>query len=118
MNGRQIPSDPYTPQFEQQPPLIAREYAAIFMNTGAYRTDRGNCITLRAFQDGSTVFPFDLSPDLCNRFHLHESKTGDITVELAWETPLTHPITVIAHTSYDEVYVHKKEENEFRIETI
>lgn len=118
VNGRQVPSDPLTPNFRTDPPLVAREYTHMFMNTGLYRTDKGNCVTLRAFQNGITLFPFDLNPDMCNGHHLHESDIGDISVEISWSRALVAPITILVHCSYDEIYVHKRGSPEFNIEVI
>lgn len=118
VNGRQVPSDILTPNFETDPPLVAREYTHMFMNTGTYRTDKGNCVTLMAFHNGMTLFPFDLNPDMCNGYHLHESKYGDIVVEISWNHALVDPITILAHCAYDEVYVHKRDTQEFNIEVI
>lgn len=118
VNGRRVPSDSLTPNFDNTPPLVNREYTHMFMNTGTYRTDRGNCITLPAFQDGMSVFPFDLTPDMCNSLHVHSSKMGLVGLELEWAVPLADPITILVHCSYDAVATRKQNEIEFRQEII
>lgn len=118
VNGRTIPPDALRPDFTAPSPLVAREYTEVFKNTGTFRTNRGNCITLQHFRDGCTVFPFDLTPDMCNGAHLHVAKSGDIGVEIGWKTALPNPITILVHLSYDEVYIHKKGENNYEVETL
>ena len=118
INGRQVPSEPLKPDFAAATPLVAREYNHIFMNTGKYRVNRSNVVTEDQFCGGATVFPFDLNPDLCNGYHLHPSKPGVGEIEVAWEEALAEPITILVHTTYDEVYLHKKHENDFQIHVI
>lgn len=118
VNGRQVPSDALQPDFNNEPPLVNRSYVHMFMNTGAYRLDRGNCITLPAFQNGCTVFPFDLAIDMCNGYHLHAAREGTISVEIGWAQALANPITLLAHCSYDEVHVRRDGMRELRSEEV
>ena len=76
---------------------------AVFKNTGLHKTGMGNSISWGLFNEGCTVFPFDLSPDLCSGFHLHPAKTGDVRVQVAWEEGLPNPITFFAYLEYDEI---------------
>ena len=115
-NGRQIPADDYTPDFENG--LYMREYLSMFMHTGAYGNDRSNFITSKAFKDGSTLFAYDLTPDLCNSAHIHESMPGELTLELHWKNQLANPITVIALCVFDSMIIHHHDENEFSEELI
>jgi len=110
INGVQMPSAPLTPQFDTMPPLIAREYAHIFNNTGTWRTDRGNSISYPAFASGATVFPFDLSTDFCSGHHCHRYKNGTVTAELGWSKPLSKPATIFAYLSYEGVYTRKNQD--------
>ncbi|MCG8669259.1 MAG: hypothetical protein MI867_07575 [Pseudomonadales bacterium] len=58
VNGTRIPSEPLKPDFDEEAPLIAREFYHLFLNTGAIRMDRGNLVGFTAFQSGSCIFPF------------------------------------------------------------
>ena len=118
VNGRRVPSDALTPDFNNEPPLVAREYTHMFMNTGTFRTDRGNLISLKSFQNGMSIFPFDLTPDMCNGSHLHQGRTGLVALEVEWNAPLTNPITILVHCSFDAVTIKKHNEYEFRQEII
>ena len=110
INGQRLPSEPLRPDFEEtdeKNALVAREFVSMFMNTGLFKTDRGNCITYKTFRGGLTIFPFDLNVDMCNGYHLHSAKEGSISIELGWANPLPDPIVVMVHCSYDEVLTRK-----------
>ena len=109
------PAD-YTPDFTNG--LINREYFSLFLNTGAIGNDRSNLISYDAFKNGSSIFAFDLSPDLCNGAHVHQSTPGEITLELAWAKELESPITIIVLTVFDQVLVKKSDEPDFSIITL
>lgn len=101
VNGVRVPGEPYKPDFSND--IIIREFMNVYANTGAYRVDRGNCLTKALFKSGLTLFPFDLSCDKCNGAHLHPAKDGSISVEIGWNTGLTAPITILAMCVYDEL---------------
>lgn len=116
LNGRLIPSDPYTPDFKNK--LVRREYASLFMNTGSYASDRSNCISYKQFLGGAALFAWDLTPDLCNSAHIHAGIGGDLTLELTWGNTTNKSLTILGLLIYDDVVVHKARENEFDVETI
>ena len=118
VNGRTVPPDTLQPDFDADTPLVMREFVELFKNSGTFRGSRGNCVSLQQFRNGCTIFPFDLTPDMCNGAHLHISKEGDIGVEIGWSQELVLPITILAHLSYDEVYIHKRGDNEYSVEVI
>ena len=64
INGKSIPSDGLHPNFSAG--LVSREFQYLFLNSGAYRIDRGNCINYEKFKKGYTIFPFTTAPDACN----------------------------------------------------
>ena len=118
VNGKSIPAEPLRPNFTSPTPLVNRELTHLFMNTGSYRMDKGNCITRTQFLSGATLFPFDLNPDLCNGYHIHIAESGVINLEITWRDALAKAITILAHLSYDEIVIHKKGEIDFVSETI
>lgn len=118
VNGRSVPSDALKPDFRAKPPLVAREYNHLFKNTGKMNISSGNCVSLKDFRSGMSVFPFDFSPDLCNGNHMHVSKEGEISLELAWATPLRTPITILVYLVYNEIYLHKRSEADFEVQVV
>ena len=101
VNGLTVPSDPFTPDFENG--LYVREYHNLFQSTGAFGLGRGNSIGYRAFKNGSTFFPFDLSPDNCHGYHLHPKIDGTLDVELRFSEPLPQSITILIHATFDNL---------------
>lgn len=101
LNGIRVPNEPLEPDFENE--LIMRSYLHMFMNSGKYRMDDGNCISEEQFKDGSTIFPFDLTPDQCLNFHKHRSVSGVLELEIAWAQPLPEGVTVLIHASSEQV---------------
>jgi hypothetical protein len=103
INGRSVPSDSLTPDFTKK--LFSREYQHMFMNTGSYRLDRGNCISIKQFEDGLTIFPFDLTPDHCNGYHLHKGTSGNVDLELSWSQALAKPVMLMVYAAFDQAII-------------
>lgn len=101
MNGRSVPSTEMNPDFHKG--LVIREYLRNFSNTGTWKFDRSHLITLDHFKKGSTIFAWDLTPDLCNSFHTHKGSVGVLDIEVFWSRPLPTAITMIILSSGDQV---------------
>ena len=99
MNGETFPSLPYRPDFREG--LYSREYNDLFYNTGIAHDNVGNLITHKQYGGGSYILAFDLSPDLCNGFHNHSQKTGNIELDMTFANPLPDGITIIVYGSFD-----------------
>jgi len=113
VNGSSVPSDAFTPDFANG--LFAREYMNMFMQTGNYRIDRGNCISSSSFASGYTLFPFNIGdPDLCNQFHNHLPKSGVVELEVYFDQPLPNPITILAHLTFNELVTTKGTREPFK----
>ena len=100
-DGRRYPQEPLRPDYENG--MFAREYNHLFMNTGKYRINSGNCISLEAFKDGMNLYSFDNNPDSCYMVHKHVGKDGSMEVEPGWAAGLEESITAIVYLNYDEV---------------
>lgn len=101
MNGTRIPQEPL--ELDISKDIFQRAFNHLFMNTGKYRINSGNCISDDAFQKGYTVFPFDLTPDLCNGFHTHAGNDGSLELEIEWADALTQGITVLVYAASDQI---------------
>ena len=107
VNGMRVPQEPLQPDFENN--IYMREFNHLFMNTGKYRVNSGNCITSKSFKNGMTIFPFDFSPDQCNMYHMHVGKDGILELELEWSKALEKSITVLVYVSMHQVIQLKGE---------
>jgi len=101
MNGLLIPQDALEPSFGKG--LFMRELNHLYMNTGKYRSNAGNSIRYDQFGNGHTLFPFDLTPDMCNGFHLHAGNQGSLHVQISWAFPTLRAITLIVYAAFDQV---------------
>lgn len=100
-NGMRIPQEPLTPDFSRG--KCQREYNHLFMNTGKYRTNSNNCVTIDNFKNGCTLFPFDTTADQCNMQHMHAGSEGTLDVEVTWDKALEEAITVIVYAASNQV---------------
>jgi hypothetical protein len=99
MNGEQVPSEPYRPDFTNG--LMLREFREFYDNIGVSHDDLGSCLTPALYKGGAFMMAFDLSPDMCNGFHCHPKGTGYINLELGFKAALTENINVLTYCSYD-----------------
>jgi hypothetical protein len=96
IDGEVIPSDPYMPEYDKD--LFVREYRSFFDNLGIHHDDVGNAVTMEKYKDGMNLYAFDLSPDLCNGFHSHPVKIGnlDILIKLSANMTESHHLFMMA----------------------
>jgi len=118
VNGQYVPGDALEPEFGGDQEHYLRELAYTYANTGIWRMDRGNCISMKGFKDGQFIIAHDLTPDLCNSTHLHASKTGNVIADFQWKVPLTKSISIFAYCVYECVYTHKKGTLDFELDYI
>ena len=91
-NGNNIPALPYTPDFENG--LIARELRGFFDNVNILYRNESLSLNRERYIKGSTVFAWDLNPDLCGGGHWnHKQLQGNISVQVHFATPRDHNIT-------------------------
>ena len=79
-----------------------RAYARLYRETGLLALGANCDITLKEFQDGFTIFAFDLTPDRTpedGRINL--VKQGKLTIALRFATPTVHAISTIICAFYD-----------------
>jgi hypothetical protein len=99
VGGVYLPPHPYKPDFTNN--LYQREYRDFFDNIGISQANGGNMINSVLYKEGCTLFAFDLTPDLCNGFHVHPRHNGNITLDVHFKNPLKKAINVIAMCIYD-----------------
>ena len=106
VNSKSFPATRYTPKFNQDvnKSLIMREYQGLMSNIGVSGGNEAPLVTLENFNDGCTIFGFDLSPDNCGSYHVHKDERGSMNIELQWNTPTSSPISIIVYgTFHDEL---------------
>lgn len=99
VNGVKFPTYPYEPNYAEG--LYAREYRALFDNTGICHSNGGNGITKEDFINGYCLYAIDLTPDLCNGVHNHPQEVGNVDVFLRFTSALTETKHVLVYCTYE-----------------
>jgi len=118
VNGQMVPSDSLEPDFSDDNRHFYRELAYTYQNTGIWRMDRGNSISVAGFPAGQFILAHDLTPDLCGSTHLHASKTGNVIADFEWREELPSAISIYAYCVYECMYTHKAGTLDFELEYI
>lgn len=106
VDGQNFPPNPYQPDFERG--LISRELRALYDNTGVHTSDGGFSISREGYVNGYTLFAWDLTPDSCNGWHLHNSAGRGLDLDLTFEVPLTTTVNVIFYAAFEaSLFVNK-----------
>lgn len=108
INGESYPQGGLEFDFNSVNPLVARGYRWMFENTGAMEGERGNIVSWQAFQAGSFIIPFDLTPDKCNGLHNHTAQHGYIDLQLTWDKPTPAPIYIVYETVHPKVLINDR----------
>jgi hypothetical protein len=98
-NGIPICPTPFQPDFVNG--NAVREYRWFMDNLGIHHENETNGITYQEFISNTNIWNFDLTPDLCNSFHLHETQAGNMDVAIAFDTQLTAPIYMLVYACYN-----------------
>ena len=72
-------------------------------------------MTPALFNNGLTLFVWDLTADRCGGYHIHARRTGNIDLEVRFEKPLPAAVYAIAFCTYDAQIVVQKENKKNRI---
>ena len=99
--GRQIPAKPYTPDFEEG--TFIREYSSLFSSTGKAFRDDGNGIPRDWYDQGYTLYAFDLTPNLHDDDQLNLVRRGDLRLEMRFAKPLANTTNIICYAEFDNV---------------
>lgn len=99
INGVPVSPTPLEPNFATGD--YTREYRWFLDNLGIHHENESNGINMEEFKNNSCIWNFDLTPDLCNSFHLHETRTGSIDVTFGFSTNSTKALTMIVYACYN-----------------
>lgn len=99
INGIPVCPTPFQPDFANNDAI--REYRWFMDNCGIQHENETNGITYNDFVNNTTIWNFDLTPDLCNSFHLHETRTGSMDVSMSFKTAPTAPLYMIVYACYN-----------------
>src|SRR2546425_2356714 len=78
-------------------------YLSLFTGSGKYRRDEGLDIDRQEYENGYTLFAYDLSPDLSEEGYFNLIKEGSIRVELKFAQALPNTVNIIAYAEFESV---------------
>lgn len=103
-NGEQMFSRAYSPVYAEKDYSYAMPYLQSFINTGNHLSDDGYCISMKDWQNGFALYPFDLTPDLsAHEQHWCIQEQGNLRLELGFKVALTEAVTVIVYAEFRDV---------------
>jgi hypothetical protein len=111
INGEPDPVDGIRTDFTKPNVMCSRAYRWLFENTGAADSEKGNIIAWPAFQAGSFIMCWDLTPDKCNGLHNHNANYGYIDMHISFDRPLDRSIFVYYELVFPKVVVNNKVTN-------
>lgn len=100
INGVPVVPTPFTPSYVTKKLNYAREYRWLMDNTGIQHENETNSISRKEFLSNSNFYAYDLTPDLCNGFHKHETKTGNMELAISFEEQPPNNLYLIAYASF------------------
>ncbi|GAA6228946.1 uncharacterized protein F54H12.2-like [Lates japonicus] len=98
-NGRQVPAKAFQPQFNIG--LSVREFY-MFLATGRHLKDLPLSINREEFNDGYSLFVFNLNPGDDNDA-LSPVSNGNLRLEMRFRVPLPHTTTLIVYACYNSI---------------
>src|SRR5277367_4384274 len=102
VNGQFTPAEPYTPNFASTVEDIKREYVSLHLSTGhAGLMEDQNGILMADFAGGSTIFAFNLSPDLFLSGHGEPARLSNIGIDITFSSPLKENQVLLIMARYD-----------------
>ncbi|TWW53984.1 hypothetical protein D4764_0287190, partial [Takifugu flavidus] len=100
-DGRQVPAKAFQPDFNNG--VSVREFYNMFLATGRHLKDLPLSISRDDFNDGYSLFVFNLNPSDDNDA-LSTVSNGNLRLELRFRTPLPHTATLIVYACYDSFW--------------
>ena len=97
LDGNTQPIRPLKPNYAGRQYIQA--FISLFSGTGKENRDEGNEITREDYPRGSTLYAFDLSPDLAEEGHFNLDKQGTVR----WNSNLPNTVTVVAYAEFENV---------------
>lgn len=94
VNSQQIPALPIITDFANNEAI--RAYRHFFDNIGIDISNTPCLIGYEDFLQGSTLIPFDLTPDKCASEHNHKKQTGMIELDIRFSAALANGVTLFA----------------------
>jgi hypothetical protein len=103
VNSQSIPSVPITADFPNDEAI--RAYRHYFDNIGIDISNSPNLMSYEDFLKGTTLIPFDLTPDKCATEHNHKKQSGMVEVDIRFSEALQRGVTLIAFCVFTDKFL-------------
>lgn len=74
-----------------------------FLRNLGYKSDQQCLVNAQYWKNGATIFPFDLTPDMCNGYHFHTTKNGVLGARIQLAEALKESHTLMAIVYMDKI---------------
>lgn len=102
VNSRSIPSKPYQPRFDVHQSI--REFYNLYLGTNRHLKDSPLCIDRENFENGYSLFVFNLSrDDELDSDALSPSVHGTCRLDLRFRAALPRTMTLVVYACFDSV---------------
>ncbi|XP_052123372.1 uncharacterized protein F54H12.2-like [Frankliniella occidentalis] len=109
-DGENVPSQPLTPDFSND--LYVEAYNTLFSGTGIHWKDDGNNISYGDYAKGTTLYAFDLTPDLsASQPHWNLQRHGSLRLDLRFAEPLPVAINCVVYAEFQNLIEIDKDRN-------
>ena len=100
--NQQFPNNPLEPDFDNKGASIL-SYSSLFSGTGIHFGDEGNGISREDYQNGYTLWCFDLTQDhsAASSSHWNENRQGNFRIHITLKEPLKHAVIGIVYAEFD-----------------
>ena len=111
--GKQIPSKPLKLNFtEPAGNSYIMAYYTLFAGTNKTGRDEGNSISRQDYNNGYTLFAFDLTPDLsADGGHLNLIKEGNLGLEIQFGQALPNTVNLLMYGELDNLIEIDRDRN-------
>jgi hypothetical protein len=97
--GESFPHAPFKPDFAHM--LCMREYMAMYQAMELYNKDDEFGMTFNEWRQGSTLFAFNLAPDMCLSGHAQPMREGNLRLELGFANETAALINLVVWAIFD-----------------
>lgn len=94
------PTQPLKPNYRSAE--YVKAFHDLYMGTGVIDTSSGLDIDLDCFNQGHTIYCFDLTPDLCDG-SFSQTRFGNLRLELRFDTATQSPLNCLTYFEFDNV---------------
>ena len=99
VDGTSVPFRDIRTDFKENHSVLG--YHSLF--TGIDKLSEGNFINRTEYENGYTLFAYDLTSDLCSGNHFDLVKQGNLSLNIIFKTALPKAVSIIMYMEYQKL---------------